>query len=192
MVGRWAIRAVALLLASAGIVLAAATDDEVPELNRQVVAFVRAHVGQKVGNGECTLLAVEALKAAGARARPLNRGGGDYVWGRAVDSFREALPGDVLQFRDAVFQGKRYVSSRRWVSWRNEYPHHTAIVASVRERGKVVVVWHQNIGAADADEAERKIVTETTLRPDSLQKGGKVWIYRPIAKDAPIGDPPSH
>ncbi len=186
------LRTLALLVASAGTLLAAAAEDEIPEMNRQVAAFARAHVGQKVGDGECTSLAVAALKSAGAKGRPLNRGDGDYVWGRAVDSFREALPGDIVQFRDAVFSGKRYVTSRRWVSWHYEYPHHTAVVASIRERGKVVALWHQNVGTTDTKDADRKLVTETTLRTESLKKGGKVWIYRPVASDVPLDPPPQN
>ena len=38
------------------------------------------------------------------------------------------------------------MSRRRWVSWHQEYPHHTAIVSEVRDGGKLVVVLHQNVG----------------------------------------------
>ena len=177
------------LTATLGVLLVAAGagDDEVPPLNRKVVAFARVRIGRTVGNGECTTLAVEALRSAGAGGRPLNRGDGDYVWGRPVDSFREALPGDVVQFRDAVFQGKLRVTSRRSVSWRYSYPHHTAIIAEVRERGRVVALLHQNVGPDNVSDAARKVVSETTIRPDSLQKGGKVWIYRPLSRDSPTG-----
>jgi hypothetical protein len=162
---------------------------ELPPLNESVIAFAREQLGKKVGNGECTALVVEAFRNAGARRFPLKRSDGDFVWGRPVATFRESLPGDVVQFRDAVFQGKTSLSKRRWFSWRYEYPHHSAIVAEVRERGDVVTFLHQNVGAGDAPEDEKKRVQEVTLRPGSLQKGGKLWIYRPVGRDEPLGEP---
>jgi hypothetical protein len=147
-----------------------------------VLEFVRDHIGEKVGNGQCTGLAIEAFKYAGAKRFPFVTSG-DYVWGRPVSSFQEALPGDVLQFRNAVFQGKRWVSKQRWVTWHHEYLHHTAIVAEVREKGAAVAILHQNAGDADAAAAERQVVQEATIRPSSLQKGGTVAIFRPIALD---------
>jgi hypothetical protein len=180
----------ATLAVLAGVLgLARATEaedeDEVPGLNRKVVTFAREHVGRKVGNGLCTSLASEALRFAGARP-PLWNPDGDFVWGRPVGSFREAMTGDVLQFRDAVFQGKRWVTKRRWESWSHTYPHHTAIVADVRERGRVVTVLHQNIGPAGTTDERKQVVSETTIRPESLQKGGKVWIYRPVPPEDPF------
>jgi hypothetical protein len=170
-------------------VVAGAADDETATMNDRVVAFARGHLGKRVGNGECTSLAVEALRSAGARRTPLNRGDGDYVWGRPVASFRDAIPGDLVQFRDAVFRGKRRVTSRRSETWRYEYPHHTAVVAAVRENGRVVIVLHQNVGSEGSPDEAKRLVTETTLRTDSLQKGGKVWIYRPIAPAEPFPAP---
>jgi len=162
---------------------------ELPPLNRKVVEFVRRHAGEKVADGECTALATEALRSAGAKRFPFHGTGGDYVWGRPVESFREALPGDIVQFRDAVFRGKSWTSGRRWVSWHQEYPHHTAVVSEVQEGGKRVVFLHQNVGPAGASIERKRVVTETTVRTDSLQKGGHVWIYRPAApEDADGGD----
>lgn len=152
-----------------------------PPLNQKVLDFAREQLGKKVGDGECTSFAIEALGAAGARRLPLSRRDGDYVWGREVEAFRDALPGDVLQFRDAVLHGKRSLSRRRWISWHHEYPHHTAIVSEVKEGGRVVSVLHQNVGGRNKTEAEKQRVQELTLRVDSLQEGGRIWIYRPIS-----------
>ena len=166
---------------TAVVLLAGATGEGPPPMNLAVVGFAREHLGEAVGNGECTSLAIEALRFSGARRIPVDaRRNGDYVWGRPIDSFRESSPGDVVQFRDAVFRGKRYVSRGRWVSWRQSYPHHTAIVAEVRENGRVILLLHQNVAADGTSEAAKRVVTETTIRPESLQKGGKFWIYRPI------------
>lgn len=167
-------------LAAAGPTRKDPASDDLPALNRKVVEFTRGQAGEKVGNGQCTALASEALRRAGAKRFPFHGTGGDYVWGRPVDSFREALPGDIVQFRDAVFRGRTPLSGHRWMSWRQEYAHHTAVVSEVRDRGKVVVLLHQNVGPPGASAAEKQVVTETTLRTDSLQKGGRIWIYRPV------------
>ena len=159
---------------------------ELPALNQKVIGFARERLGEKVGNGQCTSLAAEALDAAGAKRFPMRGLDGDYVWGRPLATFREALPGDLLQFRDAVFRGKTFVTSTRWVSWHQTYPHHTAIVSEVRDGGKLVVILHQNVGADGTTTEAKQVVTEATLRTDSLQKGGHIWIYRP---DDPDDDP---
>jgi hypothetical protein len=153
----------------------------IPDLNARVVAFARANLGGSVGDGSCNTLAIEALKAAGAKDHPIVESGGNFVWGRPVDSFKKALPGDILQFHQAVFRGKRMIGKRRWVTWHYEYPHHTAIVARVSEGGNVVVVLHQNVIMTGKPEDDAKNVQEGTLRIDSLQEGGWVRIYRPVA-----------
>ena len=165
---------------------------ELPTLNRKVVEYATGRVGEKVGDGQCTALASSALRFAGARRFPFGGTGGDYVWGRPVGSFREAIPGDVVQFRDAVYEGKAWVTPRRWVSWHQAYPHHTAIVSGVRDGGKVVVLLHQNVGPDGASVEKKQVVSETTLRADSLMDGGHVWIYRPVAPDdePPADSPP--
>ena len=56
-----------------------------PPLNQKVLDFARESLGKKVVNGECTDLAVEALRHAGARRFPRERSG-DYIWGRSIDS----------------------------------------------------------------------------------------------------------
>jgi hypothetical protein len=163
----------------------------IPPLNLKVVEFARDFVGKKVGSGECTSLASEALKHADARRYRLGGPEVDYIWGLPVSSFRDALPGDIIQFRDAVFEGKMRLSNRRTRWWRHEYHHHTAIITEVRENGRLVTLLHQNVGPDDATDAEKKVVQEGTLRSDSLKEGGKVWIYRPVARDAPATIPPS-
>jgi len=186
---RAVVAAVAALLVAAGAGpagpggKAGAVAPAVPELNRKVVEFARDRVGKKVGDGECTGLAVEALRHAGARRFRSGGLDGDYVWGRPVASFREAMPGDVLQFRDAVFRGKTRLSGWRVLTWHQEYPHHTAVVDGVRDGGKLVTILHQNVGRDDAPDDEKQRVRRDTLRPSALQSGGRVWIYRPIAPD---------
>lgn len=151
-----------------------------PILNQKVAEFAESQRGKKVGDGSCVTLAVEALRSANAKRFRLNRADGDYVWGRRVDDFKDALPGDILQFRDAEFKGKKYLTRRRWISWHESYPHHTAIVSGAGEGGKVLTILHQNVGPKGADDDQKQIVQQGTLRIDSLQKGGWVRIYRPI------------
>src|SRR5271165_4497239 len=68
----------------------------IPPLNQKVLEFTRERIGRKVADGQCISLAVEALRYAGAKRYPFDRSG-DYVWGRPIASFKEALPGDILQ-----------------------------------------------------------------------------------------------
>ena len=152
---------------------------EAPELNRKVLEFARDNVGRKVGDGECATLAAEALRAAGAKGLSTGRDG-EYVWGRLVRAVTpggktagDVLPGDVLQFRDAVLAGR---VGRSTVE--STYRHHTAVVAAVKQDGKVVEVLHQNYaGPGDDDEARLK-VRRTTLRLGELKRGW-VKVYRP-------------
>jgi hypothetical protein len=172
---------------SAGVLLAAAPSPStpLPELNEKVLAFARAKLGTSVGDGSCTSLAIAALKEAGARFYPGAERTGALVWGEAISSFKEALPGDILQFEGAVFQGKKFLSKRRWITWHHEYPHHTAIVSRVSEGGKVVAVLHQNVAMQGKDAKETENVQETSLPIDSLQPGGSIRIFRPSAAPAP-------
>ena len=151
---------------------------ELPPLNKKVVDFACVHLGRKVGNGQCTRLAEEALKSAGARRMENSGLDADYVWGREIKSVKEALPGDILQFRDAVFAG-RTVTRSRITTWHTEYPHHTAVVSEIRDGGKTLVILHQNIGKAGDSDEKKQIVQRDTIRPESLTRG-TVWIYRPL------------
>lgn len=181
-----------LLLASALLFVFAALGPapatatrELPPLNEAVVAFARSQRGKQVGDGSCVTLATEALRRSGAKRISLRRADGDYVWGRRIDHFKDALPGDILQFRDAEFQGKKRLPRRRWTSWHYSYPHHTAIVAEVSDAGKLVTVLHQNVGGPGVDDAQKKRVQDGTLQVDSLQKGW-VRIYRPVPPETDV------
>jgi|GEM_PF-1717647 len=150
-----------------------------PELNQKVLDFAKAHRGKKVGDGICTTLAIHALRAADAQSYPRHRGNGDFAWGERVERLEDALPGDILQFRDAVFQGKKYVTSRRWISWYANYPHHTAILSASSENGQVLTILHQNVGPKRSSDEQKQRVKQDTLRMNSLQEGGWVRIFRP-------------
>ena len=155
-------------------------EPDLPPLNTKVVKFCREQLGKKVTNGQCASLAVEALREAGAKRFPLENSGGDYVWGREIESFKEALPGDILQFRDAAFKGRRVLSGNRILTWHEAYSHHTAVVTAVKEQGKVITVLHQNTGPDGSSDDEMMKVKEGKLHLDAFQPGGKIWIYRPV------------
>ena len=65
--------------------------DSVPVLNQRVIAFVKDHVGKRVGTGECWDLAAQALAKAGATWD------GAYGFGKRVDPLKECVhPGDIM------------------------------------------------------------------------------------------------
>ena len=153
-------------------------------LNDAVVAFAASRLGQQVGDGQCTDLASAALRSAGARP---HRGGSG--WGEELPTLRDARPGDVLQFEDAVFVHRGRLPGGAVLIRTYRYPHHTAIVATVRRRGGSVrmTVLHQNATAEGEDETDHRIVKEWDLNPTEMRRG-TVKAYRPVA-DRP-GDPP--
>jgi photosystem II stability/assembly factor-like uncharacterized protein len=151
-----------------------------PPLNAKVFAYAKANLGRPAGDGVCTTLAIEALEAAGARLYP-PAASGDYVWGELVPEVKDALPGDILQFRDAIFKGKRK-TGRRTEYWEQKYLHHTAVLARVEENGKAITIYHQNVTTQGKPESDREKVQETVLRLDSLQSGGWVKTYRPLPR----------
>jgi hypothetical protein len=137
-----------------------------------------------VGDGQCSTLAVEALRSAGAKL-PAERSG----WGRELPSFRDSRPGDILEFENAVFVRRRLLPSGALATLSFTLPHHVAIVSGVKKRGKNVVlsILHQNVGWAGAGEEELKVVQQWTLDSTEM-RGGTVKAYRPQA-DEPSAEP---
>lgn len=146
----------------------------------KVVAFARSKLGQKVGDGECTALAAEALRHAGIRPRRF-RGGS---WGEEVAALRDVRPGDILQFEDAVFVRHLALDNGGILTTTTTYPHHTAIVAAVRRRGPrpILVILHQNVSAPGEDDAGRKVVRQDTLN-FAEKRRGSIRAYRPVAEE---------
>ena len=72
-------------------------------LGDKVRTFAQENLGKKVDDGECAMLAMKALQAAGAKTTAdfkVTGEVGDYVWGTLVEKFADAKPGDIIQFRD--------------------------------------------------------------------------------------------
>jgi hypothetical protein len=153
-------------------------------LNEAVVAFCKANLGKQVGEGECAHLAGAALKEAGAkphRAFPDSPNKGDYVWGTLVfgmefkdgkgsteGSPTKVRPGDIVQYRDAKFSGRKPTGG----TYTSSAAHHTAVLAAVSPDGKVLSLLQQNSGG-------KRYVTEATQVLTDMQAG---WlkVYRPV------------
>ncbi len=140
-------------------------------VNEQVVEFARSKLGQKVGDGQCSTLAAEALRYAGGRIRQ----GDDGVWGDELKSLLNAKPGDIVQFENVVFQYTYLREDGATITQTNTFEHHTAVITRVRKRGTkpILVVLHQNVGGI-------QIVEEWTMNM-AHKKRGTVKIYRPVA-----------
>jgi hypothetical protein len=145
-------------------------DEKAPAANRAVLRFATENIGKKLGDGECITLAFQALRAAKRKSAGLVDGA--PKWGTLIVTFRpgegstdKVLPGDILQFKDARFEGKSYFQVA---------PFHTAIVSKV-ERGRLYVL-HQNWGPKDS---ERPVVGAVFIMDDL--KRGSVRAERPSA-----------
>ncbi|MFO0889032.1 MAG: hypothetical protein U0790_07770 [Isosphaeraceae bacterium] len=150
-----------------------------PAMSEKIVEYAKSQVGQKVGDGECTSLAVAALRHAGAKVRRR----APVPWGEEVAAFRDVRPGDILQFENAVFVRHRALENGGLLTSTFSYPHHTAIVAAVRKKGPrpILVILHQNVGVDGTDEAEKRLVQQGTLNL-AEKRSGTIRIYRPGAE----------
>lgn len=132
-----------------------------PEVNKQILAFVDANMGKRVGTGQCWDLAAAALEAAHAKWD------GHYGFGTPVDpATEEVLPGDIIQFEGVLVEHVTPNSKSQ-----ESFGHHTAIVQAVLGKGHFTIA-HQNFGRAG-----RK-VSLMDLELDHIVKG-KYTIYRP-------------
>ncbi|MBS1708694.1 MAG: hypothetical protein JSS65_08245 [Armatimonadetes bacterium] len=148
-----------------------------PELGPAIVRYCESNLKKQVGRGECSDLALGALKLMGVSTRlPEDEPApGDYVWGTPVyrvwmeggkakewpdSGGRKAVkPGDIVQLRDVE------------ISWRNGnaygqqfYPHHTSVVASVGKDGLKWTVFEQNSNG-------RRYVVKNDMDVANMKKG---------------------
>lgn len=168
-------RCLAIVLLLAACVADCAAEQKT--LGDRVAAFCEGQKGKKVGDGECTTLADHALRAAGAHGRgkddPLT---GEYTWGWLVfHAWKEKADlktegrnqdirrGDIIQFHDVKLEDH----GRWWI-----FPHHTAVVVAVEDKGQTVKFLHQNV-------TSDKAVVDGILHLDDL-KQGFYNIYRPV------------
>lgn len=138
--------------------------DSIPPLNSGILNFVKTKINKKVGRGECTDLASEALKAVGAKYD------GRYVFGRKVDYKKECVyPGDIIQF-----EGVKTEYQEGNMTIQEAMLHHTAVINKVNAPGNFELA-HQNFN-------NRKKVITSNLDLKNIKKG-KIYIYRPIIAD---------
>lgn len=178
------------------VALAAGPDDPLPPLNKAVLAEAKSALGKKVGGGQCTELAVRALRQAEARADFFGSGGGENTWGQKVATLTvedhpvaDILPGDILQMADVRLESVRPYRRGAVTGTRREwadYPHHTAVVSAVGDGA--IKVLQQNVGMGVTPRGEAKkpkkgedpnVVREDVIRLDDLRRG-TIWIYRPV------------
>jgi hypothetical protein len=114
----------------------------------KIVQYAINHIGQRLGNGECTELVIDALADAGAPPGDTSSTTGDYKWGTAIDfPLVPAQPGDIVQLVNVKLTGPN--------GWWETTTQHSAIIESVT--GTVLHVIDQNappgnpVGREDID-----------------------------------------
>ena len=124
--------------------------------NQKVIQWAGGQVGKRIGAGECWDLADKALRQAGARSSadfgPMGADA-DYVWGTEV-ALKDALPGDILQYRDYVMTTTTitevmFADDSGWTSDTEqtvERPHHTAILQKNPGNGAITVLEQNHLG----------------------------------------------
>lgn len=161
-------------------------------LNQKVILWASGKVGQRVGAGECWDLANSALKYAGAGTSSDFGPTGDdadYVWGNAVD-LKDALPGDILQYRDYVqtTTTKTEVEFADGHSWDDEswveisHDHHTSVVSKNTGNGALTVLEqnekgnHEKVKSTPIRWKDAATKTTTTKKMMKRKDDGKMQL----------------
>jgi hypothetical protein len=154
------------------------------QTNAKLVRFCRSYLGRKLGNGQCSELAVYGLPAANARL-DFNNLWGSYVAQYSASGGRltvalgaagrdpknprrvDIRPGDILQYENVKFE-KHWNGGFSYQA----YPHHTSIIERVSRDGATVKVLEQNVNGT-------QYVLETELYLPEMTEG-TLRISRPI------------
>lgn len=134
--------------------------DSVAQLNKEIISWVSTKVNKKVGSGQCWDLAQQALNTAGAKWN------GAYEFGLDLGKAECLMPGDIIQFERV--KAKRMVNGSEF---REDFPHHTAIIYSVSSSDQVQLI-HQNTGY----NGKKVAISDFYF---SSVKSGKYTVYRP-------------
>lgn len=152
-------RSILVLLLSLPLLLAAQSLSDTPEA---VARYAEAHLGRKVGRGECWDLAQHALNEAGARWD------GYYGFGEKLDTTTVPVQrGDVVQFEGVVVERRTGSSLTQ-----ETMGHHTAIVLSVGASGRYTLA-HQNFGRGGRKVSRYELVMADVKR-------GSITFFRPL------------
>ena len=131
-------------------------------LNATVLQWTSGQVGKQIGAGECWDLADRALRQAGAGTSSDFGPTGDdddYVWGDEV-ALKDALPGDILQYRDYQMTTTTtidvtFADGSGWTD-KDEphivevgHPHHTSILSRNPGDGSLTVLEQNYQGNKD-------------------------------------------
>jgi hypothetical protein len=139
----------------------AADDIEVAQsLGGYMASWVRSQEGKHIDRGECWDLANEAIKHAKAAGFKVASSPSTYEWSRNKVSYRNAQPGDILQF---VSYSERTAHSSKQTG-----SHHTAVV---------VKSFDSSSCGIEVEEQNPKPVHDTVYHPCS-KTGGSITVYR--------------
>jgi hypothetical protein len=146
-----------------------------------VLGYAEAQVGtfRTIDSGECTDLAVEALRSVGAKENwnfgvPVTATS-HYIWGtvvfqksrersyRDVGSYGRIRPGDIIQFDS--FRTASRIHGWTWA------PHHTAIVESINRHGR--------LGVLQQNWNDHKYVERGVFWLNEMTRG-VITIYQPV------------
>lgn len=137
---------------------------DIPDLNKEIVKYVKSVIGKKVDRGECWDLANQALKLVGA---DWNK---EYIYGNKIDPYKDKVfPGDLIQFENVKVQYKKGN-----VTYTEFMTHHTAIVYKVISKG-VYEIAHQNTEFSGRKVGISKLNLQTIVK-------GETYFYRPTKK----------
>ncbi|MCK5170929.1 MAG: hypothetical protein KAQ75_13710 [Bacteroidales bacterium] len=137
---------------------------KMPELNKEIVKYVKSVKGKKVDRGECWDLANQALTLVNADWDKA------YVYGNKVDPEKDQIfPGDLIQFENVKV---KYTEGN--ATYTEFMTHHTAIVYKVISKG-IFEIAHQNTGSSG------KKVVVGKLNLNHVVKG-EIFFYRPTKK----------
>jgi hypothetical protein len=140
------------------------SQDSIPNLNKQILEFVKTSIGKKVDRGECWDLANKALTLTNADWNH------EYKYGKLLNPKKDIIyPGDIIQF-----EGVKVKFKKGNTTYTESMEHHTAIINRIIEKG-VYELAHQNTGFSG-----RKVGL-STLDISTITKG-KMYIYRPTMK----------
>lgn len=141
--------------------------EQIPELNQEIVAYVKTTIGTKVNRGECWDLAAEALNRNDAQWNK------EYEFGEAYNpKTKDVLPGDLIQFENVKLQ---YTEGNKTTT--ETMGHHSAIIYRViDQQKKIFELAHQNTGFSG-----RKVGL-STFNLNYVTRGSLIF-YRPVPRD---------